>query len=297
MTVRVLANLDAEAIWAGASLGGKLSARISALAPLLASLVRSDEEVEIWARAAVTPDSIRWDAIGRRGRMRIGVPDKWDLAWAHPGAKAANDRRVTVAVQRELGIDHASVITDVATLDALRGRWVAKAPWTAAGRDRVHGDGAPRADQRTYAERMLARCGALVVEPWLDRKLDLAVCARLEQGRVIAEPPHTLLCDARGTFVGIDLTPPVLSRVHREQLERAVEASGGALAAMGYDGPFTVDAFVWGDGTLHAPCEINARHSFGHVARALGGTRLGFGPPPPGATMLIDSPVLSAWRA
>jgi hypothetical protein len=42
---------------------------------------------------------------------------------------------------------------------------------------------------------------------------------------------------------------------------------------------------------LHPICEINARYSFGWIARAfasrLGTTRLGFSAPPPGATVLI----------
>ncbi len=296
--MRLLANFDAEATWAGAPLGGKVLARLGALAPLLAVLAPAGAgDLEIWAPAAIDPASIRWEAIGRRAAMRVGVPDRWDLAWADPRAKAANDRRVTVAVQRALGLDHADVLTDVAALDERRGAWVAKAPWTAAGRDRIHGEGPPRPDQRTYAERLLARQGAIVVEPWLERRFDVGVCARLERGRVTAEPPHTLLCDARGAFVGIDLGEPPLTAAHRAQLERAVDASGRALAELGYDGPFTVDAFVWGAGELHAPCEINARFSFGHVARALGARRLGFGAPPPGAVVLVEAAALTAWCA
>jgi hypothetical protein len=297
MALRLLANLDAEAMWAGTTLGGKVLARLGALAPLLAALAPAGDDLEVWAPAAIDPAHVRWDTIGRRATMRVGVPGRWDIAWADPDAKAANDRRVTVAVQRALGIDHAVVITDVAALDARRGPWVAKATWTAAGRDRIHGDGPPRADQRTYAERLLARYGALVVEPWLDRRFDIGVCARLEGGRVIAESPHTLLCDPRGAFAGIDMVAPPLSLAQRAQLDRAVEASGRALAELGYAGPFTVDAFVWGAGSLHAPCEINARYSFGHVARALGATRLGFGRPPPGAAVLVESAEVTAWRA
>lgn len=296
--MRLLANLDAEAVWAGTPLGGKVVARLGALAPLLAALAPagSTDDLEIWAPAAIDPAHVHWDAIGRRATIRVGVPERWDLAWADPRAKAANDRRLAVAVQRALGVEHAVVIGDVGELEQRSGAWVAKAPWTAAGRDRIHGDGPPRADQRTYAERLLARQGALVVEPWLDRRFDLGVCAHITSGRVVAAAPHTLLCDARGAFVGIDLTPPPLTAQQRTQLDRAVDASGRALADAGYDGPFTVDAFVWGAGELHAPCEINARYSFGHITRALGATRLGFGPPPSDARVLVDSAELTAWR-
>ena len=296
MTLRLLANFDAEAVWAGAPLGGKVLARLGALAPLLAPLAPACDDLEIWAPAPIDSAHARWGAIGRRATMRVGVPDRWDLAWADPRAKNANDRRVVVAVQHALGIEHAEVIHDVAELDRRRGPWVAKAPWTAAGRDRIHGDGPPRADQRTYAERLLARQGALVVEPWLDRRFDVGVCAQLVAGRVIAQAPHTLTCDARGAFAGIDLTQPPLTFAQREQLDRAVEASGRALADAGYEGPFTVDAFVHSDDAmLHAPCEINARYSFGHVARSLRGTRLGFGAPPLGAVVLVETPAVTAW--
>jgi hypothetical protein len=295
--VRIFANLDAEATWSGTRLAPKVAERISALSALLVALApRADDAIEIWAPAAVDAGAIRWDAIGRAATMRVGSPATWDLAWAEPAAKAANDRRLVVAVQRELGIAHARVITDVQELDALTGAWVAKAPWTAAGRDRIHGTGAPRDDQRTYATRLLAQHGALVVEPWLERRFDVGVCASIDvAGRVTAQPPHTLLCDARGAFVGIDLAAPPLTSDEHAHLDRAVAASGAALARIGYAGPFTVDGFAHTRG-FHAPCEINARYSFGHVARALGAQRLGFGPPPPGVTVLIDG-LVTAWRA
>ena len=64
---------------------------------------------------------------------------------------------------------------------------------------------------------------------------------------------------------------------------------------MGVQG--AVDAFAYrdGDGTrrFHPLCEINARLTFGWIARALaarlGTRRLGFGPPPDGALVLIGA--------
>jgi hypothetical protein len=132
------------------------------------------------------------------------------------------------------------------------------------------------------------------------------VCAQLARdGRVTAERPHTLLSDARGGFIGIDLAEPALREDDRELLASTVAAAGSALHCLGYAGPFTVDAFVYrDDGTLllHPLCELNARHTFGHVARGLRarlGTRvLGFGTPPAGARVLVapsdDDPV-TAW--
>jgi hypothetical protein len=277
----ILANLDCEARWAGAPLGERVLRRISALSALLAYL--APEDAEVWAPAPV--DAARL-TIDRPLAMRVGTPPRWDLAWADPDAKAANDRRLALAVHERLGtLLHGQ--RAIASVDELpsAGAWVAKAPWTAAGRDRIHGHGPATSEQRVYAGRLLARCGALVVEPWLPRTLDLGVTARLEAGRVTASPPHTLLCDARGGFLGIDLAEPPLAHEQRAALDAFVAAAGDALASRGYRGPFTVDAFVH-PGGLHA-CEINARHTFGHVARALGARVLGFGPPPPGARVLV----------
>jgi hypothetical protein len=191
----------------------------------------------------------------------------------------------------------------------LPGPWVCKAPWTAAGRDRCRGAGAPTAEQRTRLERLLARSGALVLEPWCDRIVDAGVCARVTaDGRVTAHPPHTLLADARGGFLGIDLAPPALEPAEHARLSELAAAAGAALAQLGYAGPFAIDAFAYRDRDggrrrFRPLCEINARLSFGWIARALaarlGTPRLGFGPAPPGALVLIDpaGDGITAWCA
>ncbi|MBA3540746.1 MAG: hypothetical protein H0T79_14135, partial [Deltaproteobacteria bacterium] len=109
-----------------------------------------------------------------------------------------------------------------------------------------------------------------------------------------SHPPHGLVVDARGGFIGIDLAPPPLEPAERDRLGELVEAAGRALAAIGYAGPYALDAFVYRDGAarrFHPICEINARYTFGFIARALGerfgARRLGFGPVPAGATVLV----------
>jgi hypothetical protein len=103
------------------------------------------------------------------------------------------------------------------------------------------------------------------------------------------------MSDARGGFLGIQLAPPpALDDGERAAIAKTVAGVGAALAKAGYAGPFGVDGFVYKTGetrALHALCEINARHTFGHVARALclklDMSVLGFGPSPAGATMVI----------
>ena len=176
------------------------------------------------------------------------------------------------------------------------GAWVVKAAWTSAGRDRCRGEGAPTAEQRTRITRLLSMFGPLVFEPWMDRVLDVGACARVdESGRIHREPPHGLLTDARGGFLGIDLAPPPLTDDEDARFAEVVTLAGTALAAAGYAGPFAIDAFVYRDRDgarrFHPLCEINARYTFGWVARALSGRfgtlRLGFSSPPADATVLI----------
>lgn len=303
------ANLDCEARWAGHALPGRVAARVSYYAALLAALAPSDRAVEVWAPAAIDPRRLRAAPGWTPPAMRVGVPPRADLAWARDDARAVNDRRLALAVAAARGraLPGARVITDAGALAGERGRWVSKAPWTTAGRDRCHGDGPPTPEQRTHLARLLARFGALVVEPWMERIVDAGACASVTaDGALTAAPPHQLVTDARGSFLGIDLAPPALTDDERAELAAAVRAAGAALAAAGYAGPFAVDAFAYRDGDargFQALCEINARYTFGWIARALhqrlGTPRLGFAAPPAEATVLIEpaDDGVTAWIA
>ena len=299
MTLVIHANLDCEARWSGLAPSRAVLERISLYGALLGVL--GDGPLEIWTPAAI--DARRW--VGEPATFRTGAPPRPDIVWADPHAKAANDRRLALAVAALPG---AKAITAVDELD-LAGPWVAKVPWTAAGRDRCRGEGAPSAEQRVRLGRLLTAAGALVVEPWCERIFDAGVCAAVDrQGAVTSEPPHGLLVDARGGFLGIDLAPPPLEPAERALLAERVAAVGAALATINYAGPFAIDAFVYRDTTgarrLHAPVEINARYTFGWIARAYasrhGMTRLGLaGEPPPGARVLIAPAAdgVTAWIA
>jgi hypothetical protein len=321
MAARVVhGNLDCEARWAKVTLPLPVRRRISAAAALMTALLEDlgpQDEVELWTPTVIDPPRVRHLP---RLISREGAPPRADLAWAADtdAARVANDRRtaLAIAVERGVALPGATFLTDRAALLAHLAtggadasperRWVIKAPWTAAGRDRYHGaPGGLPVEDATRIDRLFARFGGMAFEPWMVRTLDLGVCATVAGGRVTARAPHTLRSDARGGFVGIDLAPPPLSSTDRDLLDATVEAVGARLGALGYAGPFTVDAFVHdvdGQARLYPLCEINARHSFGGVAHALAATRgaraLGFGPPPAGAEVLLapapDDPI-AAW--
>jgi hypothetical protein len=269
----------------------------------------------VWVPAPVDPARLCAHPGWTPPALCTGDPPAIDLAWADPAARDANDRSRTLAIAGALGValPGARVVGSLAELDAqlagFAGRpWICKARWTAAGRDRARGAG-DRLDGelRTRIARMLARLGPLVFEPWLDRVADFGVCGEIgAAGEVSVQDPHRLVTDPRGGFLGIALAPPADPGIAGALRATALAAAGRLAAQTGYRGPFAIDAFVYRDGgadRLHPLCELNARHSFGWIARGLarrlGVRRLGFDAPPPGATVLIapGDDRVTAWCA
>lgn len=235
----VHANLDAEAVWAGVQLPRAVLERISVMGTLCAALV--DGACEVWTPLPVDPARL----LRLRPALRHGAPARADLAWARPSARPFNDRRWL-----------RDGITTTSALDAFPEPWIAKAPLTAAGRDRVRSP--LTSETRVYAERLIAKHGALVVEPYFDRLDDLGICGFVDDDRIALQPAHRIVVDPRGGFVGIDFDAPELYDA------RPLAAR---LQAEGYRGPFSID-LVRHAGGIHV-CEVNARYTFGWIAHAL----------------------------
>lgn len=229
-------------------------------------------------------------------------------------ARAASDRRLALAIAAELGVGlpGARAVTSVDELRAHlaaggaaaspTGAWVAKAPLTAAGRDRVRRTGADLdAATATRLARLLALHGALVVEPWMARTLDVGQGGVvLAADRALLLPPHRGVCDSAGVVRALAIDEDVgLTPAHARALAATTAAVAARLGALGYRGPFVVDAFAHADG-FHPLGEINPRLTFGLVARAWAEhvgqpLVLGLGgPPPPGARPLVHAPDGSA---
>jgi hypothetical protein len=312
----ILANLDQEERWLGTVLPEHIQRRLSAMATLLAAFAPEDEDVTVHTSAALAaedlvtpawpPRSARWTP----PHVETKPPTRVDLAWCDPAARAFNDRRFSLALASELGcaLPRAAALSSIDAIDAHvaaspGGPWVLKAPWSSAGRHRVHGTGQRLSGElRVAAERLLARTGALVFEPWCERICDVAVCG--VAGGEVTEP-HEILNGPRGNFLGIELRPTILDVGEHDQLVTTAERVARHLAEAGYRGPFGIDAFVHlvdGERRLHPLCEINARYTFGHVTRALGqrfgARRFELGRDlPPRARLLFESRGLKAWLA
>jgi hypothetical protein len=112
----------------------------------------------------------------------------------------------------------------------------------------------------------------------MDRTDDFGCVAILAPSGVRLAGFHRLLVDPRGQFTGIELAPAFrefegLAREERTAMEEALDATARALRQAGYSGPFGIDAWRYrgsgGEPAFHPLGEINARMTFGLIARAL----------------------------
>lgn len=225
----------------------------------------------------------------------------WEAVWRIPPAPPEVVARVhhrafaqEVALAGGFALPGATMLASLGELDrhlaagaAPRGAWVVKAPLSASGRDRFVERGARisphfgEAATRRRIAALFARHGALAFEPWMERTADFGACALLTPSGLRPLGFHRLLVDLRGQFQGIEVGPGSeragLTGEEAETLASALEAAGAALARAGYRGPFGLDAWRHrppggpeGALAFHPLGEINARLTFGFVARALG---------------------------
>lgn len=245
-------------------------------------LVVGDAPVLAWgaASAAGAPEapSDAGDEPARPWRERL-----WSLRSSEAVAARVNDRRYGLALAEALGValPGTRVVSSLGELDAtLRDAplgpgeaWVAKAPWSAAGRERLRRRGrALDGELRVYAERLLARHGSLVIEPWMQRTADLGVCGLVGAPGALCFPAHRMRCDDTGIVRALVVDDAAATGGHHPRLAAIAAEVGAALHADGYRGAFSLDAFAYRDRSgaeaLAPLVEINARLTFGHLARA-----------------------------
>ena len=262
----ILGNLTCEADWAGVALPHRVRQHLSAAATLLR--VFAEEGDVLWTPEPVDPRRLPILPELPRPELRSGPIDparQPTLAWSRCDALTArlNNRAFGLELAQKMGcaLPGARMVRSVETLE---GPWVLKPPLSAAGRGQLRGSGPPDSALARRIGSALATYGELLLEPWLDRIADYGQCG---------PEPHQLLVEPNGAFRGIR---PARGNAPAE-LTRTYVAVVRALAEQGYDGPVGIDAFLHRDG-FHPLCEINARMSFGRVARALG-DRLGLSGP------------------
>lgn len=266
--------------------------RMSQLGPLpRPSLVvgapRDDRAVLAWS--ASPDDRGRPASLDLESLVRLPLHESaWH--WSRPAftsAARANDRRQTLEWAERLGVAlrGSAVATSPAAADsairALEGPWVAKAPFAAAGRWRVRGETPSRSEPTERAlAGLLRRHGAVVIEPWCRRCLDIGIVGLCSAGAMRILGAHRLAVDSEGRFLGIETvgrfrgldTLSWLRASERRQLAAAMESVALELTGIGYEGPFGIDAWRYeteqGE-RFHPLGEVNARMTFGLVARTL----------------------------
>jgi hypothetical protein len=195
-----------------------------------------------------------------------------ERGWALPGARLVSGP----------GEIEAGVTAGGRSDQGASGAWVVKAPFSAAGRERLVGVG-PEALRDPAVRRRLdglfARHGSLLLEPWVERTADFGAAGFVTAEATRLVTVHRQEVGRDGAFRRIRLggapggAPSGLSPGERHLLETAFHAAARALDAAGYAGPFGIDAFRWrragGGESFHPLCEINPRLTFGLVARAL----------------------------
>ena len=218
-------------------------------------------------------------------RSRQEPPDGWPPAlWSSIAAPAVvarvNDRRFwfELAGRRGWLLPEAGAIHSVAELRerlpklaaaSADGGWSVKAPLSAAGRERVHRWGAELPDDvATRVERMLERFGVLLAEPWMPRVLDVGVAGIIDREGIEIFAPHCLEVDVSGTFRKVVIDDGAALPA---AFAAAAHVVAEALRTARYLGAFGIDGFVYrspdGSDAIAPVCEINARLTFGLVAR------------------------------
>ena len=237
------------------------------------------EEVLAWCE---TPEASAHRRAPRSSAASLDAPLHellWTLPVPSPSVVATvHHRAFHLQVAEEIGcaLPGARMVESLAELERLPlpQSWVIKAPLSASGRSRYierNGSGLSEPKARSTVERLFARHGPLLFEPWMDRVADYGVSALLTETDLRIVGIHGQRVDLKGQFAGIELQPD-LSEEDRGRLMQTVEAVAGALRRAGYVGPFGIDAWSYRkeDGTiaLNPLGEINARMTFGLVAWA-----------------------------
>jgi len=148
--------------------------------------------------------------------------------------------------------------------------WLLKRAFGFAGRGRRKVRAGVLSDADARWVEASFRQGALQIEPWVECLAEHALHGHLtERGELRLGAPTTQVCDAYGAWQSTRLADAdALSIDELGALTREAEAVASALRAIGYFGPFGVDAYRWRDRATGAArfnprSEINARYSMG----------------------------------
>jgi hypothetical protein len=148
------------------------------------------------------------------------------------------------------------------------GEWVLKRPLGYRGNGRRVLDGAPSEDDLRWLRASLRGGDGLQVEPWVERLEDFALHGFLSMdGTVTRGEPTRQALDPSGAWVASERSSETFNHAELHEFLTEFDRVGAALRALGYHGPFGVDAFLWreapGVRRWNPRCEVNARYTMG----------------------------------
>lgn len=146
--------------------------------------------------------------------------------------------------------------------------WLLRASLCAAGGARRIAESLDN-DSYAFAARHLAR-GPLHVAPLVDIVAEYALHGWVHGTGEVQRGRPVRTAQSGGAWRGAE--PAKLSGSLESALEQAFSLVAVRLRAMGYFGPFGIDAFQWEDASgqirLHAPSEVNARYTMSFAVGA-----------------------------
>lgn len=300
-------NFDFEAGLTGQSASAPAVRRIQAELAT-AWIAVADEGDAIWCPESIPPEF--WDGLVAQGLPRViaigpgdpvpreaeFVPWGWNsdaVAWARrhgltPASppldivRAANSRRFSFAMEQETGTalaGSAECVTWENLAARIRelgdNRWVIKAQYSHAARERLLGHGPPNEAAEPWVRKRIARDGAVYLEPWVERLAEIGVQWDLRTGespRLVGVTP--LLCHPDGRYLGSLFRSAATERWWDEAVD-GTRPVAERLARDGYFGPLGIDAMLYRDGgsqRVRPIQDVNARWTMGRLS--LGWRRL-----------------------
>jgi hypothetical protein len=191
-------------------------------------------------------------------------------------SEQANDKLKCFDLQarQDILLPKAQLIQSLDEFEALDRpeKWILKPRFGVAGRGRILGQNSVNIETLMRIKAALKQHEKLVFEPWVNRIQDFGVTGFVDKQGVYAVQVHQLQVDNNGGFKGIITHPTEIDATTHATLQAQFAIAGNHLIQLGYRGPFGIDAFSYrdqnGEKQLHPLNEINARLTFGHLARA-----------------------------
>lgn len=230
-----------------------------------------------------------WNIALKGELQRIGTPDIM-LPTDEVLAQVRNiSSREWAAIHLQKGVVYAADLRRLYDEVRLRGRAVAKAPWSSSGRGVKYVDANQLGDVThlspfdRWAENIISQQGGIMVEPYYNKVKDFGMEFEMVDGQVEYRG-LSLFQTVKNAYMGnllateeekMEIMAPYVSADELLSIQKHVVTVMGKALRGKYHGPFGVDMMVCAKtpdskDTFVNPCiELNLRRTMGHVALAL----------------------------